>query len=450
MGISVGGLVSGIDTDSLIAGLVAAYGTPKTVMESQLQDLESEQEAFAGLDNRLTSLRTALETVATADEFEVYTATSADDSFVGVSASTGAIPGRYSVEVNHLATSASQLSQGYASKSADGALGTGTFALTYGSTTTNITIDGTMSLSDLANAINEQADGVNAYVMNTGDAATPYRLVLTGEDTGAANGISVDTSALSGGTAPSFTEVSAAADAEVVINGITVTDSDNTIDAAIPGLSFTAEAVTTSAVNVDVELDSDAMAEKVKSVVDAYNAVMSYVSTKSVYNTDEDIRGPFVGQGLVSSITSSLSAMVTAQYGSGSLTALSQMGISTEKDGTLTFDTEAFTEAFGENPDDVLALFTDETTGFTGQFDAMLEQLTEGEYSPLEARAEALQDDIDSTTDRVAALEENLSKYEERMKKQFAKMEILMSEAQTAQSALSALFMDTSNSSSSS
>lgn len=450
MGISVGGLVSGIDTDSLIAGLVAAYGTPKTVMESQLQDLESEQEAFAGLDNRLTSLRTALEAVATADEFEAYTATSADDAFVGVTASTGAIPGRYAVEVNQLATSASQLSQGFASKSTDGALGTGTFALTYGSTTTNITIDGTMSLSDLANAINDEVDGVNAYVMNTGDAATPYRLVLTGEDTGAANDISVDTSGLSGGTAPTFTEVSAAADAEVVINGITVTDSDNTIDAAIPGLSFTAEAVTTSAVNVDVELDATAMAEKVKSVVDAYNAVMSYVSTKSVYNTDEDIRGPFVGQGLVSSITSSLSAMVTAQYGSGGLTALSQMGISTEKDGTLTFDTEAFTEAFGENPDDVLALFTDETTGFSGQFDAMLEQLTEGEFSPLDARADSLQDDIDSTTDRIAALEENLTKYEERMKKQFAKMEILMSEAQTAQSALSALFMDTSSSSSNS
>lgn len=450
MGISVGGLVSGIDTDSLVAGLVAAYGTPKTVMESQLADLQEEQDAFAGLDTRLTTLRTSLEKVSTTDSFEAYTATSADDSYVGVTASTGAIAGRYSVKVNQLATSASQLSQGFASKTTDGALGTGTFALTYGSTTTNITVDSTTSLSDLADAINDQADGVSAYVMNTGDATTPYRLVLTGDDTGAANTISVDTSAMSGGTAPAFTEVSAAEDAEVEINGITITDSDNTIDQAIPGLSFTAEALTSTAVNVDVSLDTTAMADKIKAVVDAYNSVMSYVGVKSSYNADADIKGPFVGQGLVSTITDSLSSMITAQYGSNAVNALSQMGISTEKDGSLTFDTTAFSEAFAANPDDVIALFTDETTSFTATFDAALKSLTEGEYSPLEARGDSLQDDIDTTSDRIDTLTANLTKYEERLKKQFSKMEILMSQAQTAQSALSALFSDTSNSSSSS
>ena len=232
-------------------------------------------------------------------------------------------------------------------------------------------------------------------------------------------------------------------------NGITITDSDNTIDEAIPGLAFTAEAVTTSAVNVDVELDSTAMADKVQAVVDAYNAVMSYVGTKSAYDAEEDIKGPFVGQGLVSTITDSLSSMITAQYGTSTLTALSQMGISTEKDGSLTFDTAAFAEAFAENPDDVIALFTDETSGFTAQFDTRLEELTEGEYSPLEARNDSLQDEIDSTSDRIDTLTENLTKYEERLKKQFTKMEILMSQAQTAQSALSALFSDTSSSSSS-
>ena len=75
--------------------------------------------------------------------------------------------------------------------------------------------------------------------MNTGEASNPYRLIIQGEDTGSANTIEIDTSGLTGGgTVPSFTEQTAAADAELSINGIDVVSDSNTVSDSITGLTL--------------------------------------------------------------------------------------------------------------------------------------------------------------------------------------------------------------------
>ena len=169
--------------------------------------------------------------------------------------------------------------------------------MTYGGTDTEITIDAdNSSLTKLATLIDE-IDGLSAYVLDTGADEEPYKLVVQGEDTGTDNTIEFDTSGLSGaGTAVTFTEQRAADDAEIEINGISVTDSDNSFGSAIPGMDIEIYQTNTSAENVTVSLDSDQIESNVQSILDAYNAIVTYVDTNQVYNSELNIKGPLVGE----------------------------------------------------------------------------------------------------------------------------------------------------------
>lgn len=442
MGISVGGIVSGLDTEALIEGLVEAYSVPKTVMEADLAELEDEQEAIAGLEARLEDLQTALEALSTEDSLLAWSATSEDESVVGVAAGEGAVAGSWTIEVLSLASSETEVSQGYAARDEAGVMGAGTLSITVAGVTTELTLDGTETLDDLADMINEQVDGVTAYLMDTGDATAPYRLVLAGDDSGASATIEVDASGLTGGTAPTFTETSTAADASVTIDGVAVTDDDNTLE-VLPGVTLTLEAVSTEPVTVTVEADADAIAERVQAFVDAYNEVISYVREQSVYDAEEEIKGPFVADSTVSGITRSLASAIVAAYSASDLTGLAQIGITTEQDGELAFDTDVFIEAFAEDADAVVDLFTDATAGFAAAFDTVLDGIL-ADDGPLDAREESLAEEIETTEERIADFDERMDAYEERLRAQFTAMELALAELEAAQSSLAALFSDTS------
>lgn len=439
--LSVGGIVSGIDTDALVEGLVAAYSTPKTLMETDLEELEDEQEAVAGLQNRLELLQDALAEIADSDSLVSYAASSDDESVLSATASSDATPGSYTVVVSQLAQRETEVSQGYADADLAGVLGNGSFSVTYAGLTTDITVDDTMSLADLAAAINEQVDGVSAYLMDTGDAATPYRLVVTGEDTGAANSLSFS-STLSG-TSPAFTQVQAAQDTLATINGIAVSDADTELDEAIPGLSFAVADTGTSTVRV--ESDEEAIAAKLQAVVDAYNDVRSWIDVKSVYNADEGIKGPLVADSLTHSVTNQLSALITQSFsGFGSLSGLSQLGITTQQDGSLEFDSEVFGETWASSAEDVVSLLTDTSTGFAAEMESYLDALTEDD-GLLDTRLDSVQDEIDDTEERISDFEDKATAYEERLRAQFTAMELALAEIQASTSALSALFADTND-----
>lgn len=447
MGISVGGIVSGIDTDALIAGIVASYSTPKTIMKAHKADLEEAQEAFAGLSSRLDSLKEAIEAFDTTDELLARSTTSADEDVVTVEASAGAITGTYSVKVNVLAASATQMSQGYADKTTADALGSGTLSVTYGSTVTAVTVDAGATMEDVAAAINDQVDGVTAYVMYTGDATTPYRLVIAGDDTGASNTISLDTSGLSGGTAPTFTETSTALDASIEINGVTITDSDNEIDEAISGVTFTAESVSATAVTVTVAADVTAMADLLSGMADAYNSVLGYIAQNRVYNADENIKGPFVSDNLVSGLRRSLASMFSAQSTAGSsLTSLAELGLTTASDGTLTFDEDVFTTAYADHPDDVVGILTDSSNSVSGKFTALIDLYTDATDGRLTERGTSLETQIETADDRITRFEAQMAKYEARLNRQFTAMEIALGALDSAKSQLTALFKTTSSS----
>jgi len=447
--ITVGGIVSGIDTDSLIDKLVEAASVPMTVMEEDVDELEDLDDAYDELSELIEAAKTALEAIDSTADMRAATGTSSDEDAVAVTTDGTAVTGRYQIEVSQLAASETEVSQAYSDKDSTGVIPEGTLSITYAGTTTSLTIDSTnSSLSDLADLINESISGVAAYIMDTGDATSPYRLVIAGLDTGADNTITVDTSGLTGtsGTVPSFTETSTATDATLTVNGITITHPDNDVDGVVEGITFNINEVTTSAVTINVETDIDTTVANIQSFVDAYNAMRKYINTHRAYDSENSIKGEFVGESLVVNMMRSMQTAISSAYTTGSTyTSLASIGFETQQDGTIELDTEALEEALEASPGEVGQLFETDSGGFGDAFKALVEMYADEDEGFIATRQEAINDQIDVLEEDIEDFEERMAAYEERLAAQFLAMELAMAEMQDAAAQLEALLPSTSS-----
>ena len=207
MAFGVDGLVSGLNTGAMVDAMVAVYSLPQRALEQQIVDTEAKKQAIAGVMNRLDTVDDAIEAIQDEDDFKVYKAEYEDTDAFKVTTENGSIPGNYTIQVNQLATTALQITEGYEDKSSTGVIAEGELSVKYAGVESTITIDSSnSSLSKLAAAIDD-IDGLSAYVLNTGADEDPYKLIVQGEDTGADNTIAFNTGGLTGsGTVPTFTE----------------------------------------------------------------------------------------------------------------------------------------------------------------------------------------------------------------------------------------------------
>lgn len=443
----VSGLISGIDTASMVDGLVAAASRPITLLNARKDAFEDRHDAYATLASRMSTLQDALNDISDIDELRSTSGTSSDDSAVSVTVDNDAVVGRYAVEVTQLATSTMAVSAGFSSRDTDGTVATGTLNITVGSTTTAVTIDsGTSNLDDLVAAINDQVEGVTAYVMDTGDATNPYRLVISGQDTGDDAAVTIDTSGLTGtGTVPTFTDATSAADAIVSINGVEVRSASNTFDGVISGVTFNVESLATDTVEITVEPDNDAVVSKMQAVVDAWNAVTSQIRSQKVWNPDENIEGAFVGESLPGQLMSGMQSLMASSWGSSSVDAMSHLGITTAQDGDLEFDTAVFTAALNDDFDATLDFMSGDD-GPAAALSTLIDTYTDEDDGLLVARQESLDGQVEDIDTRIESVGRKITAYRERLESQFLAMELAMSRFQSAESALTALMPDTNSS----
>ena len=112
-GISSGGLISGIDTQSLIDSLIQVAARPRTLAQGRLFQLQAQQAAYLSLNTRLGGLRDAAAAFRTSNAFQAKLATSSNPDALSATASIGAQPGTYSFIVDRLVSSQQQLSRGF-------------------------------------------------------------------------------------------------------------------------------------------------------------------------------------------------------------------------------------------------------------------------------------------------------------------------------------------------
>ena len=138
-----------------------------------------------------------------------------------------------------------------------------------------------------------------------------------------------------------MTEAQVGIDAEFTLNGLSLTSASNTIAGLVDGLDFTLKETTTSAVEVVVSRDNDAIIEDVQSLVDSYNDYQSALDRLTAFSengTSGALLGDSMTRQLQQTLRSSLSDPVNI---SGSTyTTLSSLGITTDRDGQLSLNTD--------------------------------------------------------------------------------------------------------------
>ncbi len=206
----------------------------------------------------------------------------------------------------------------------------------------------------------DSAGNSGNFTLNAGDVGSPIAV---------ADGVTMtfDAGTLVGGemfsTDVFVPTLTAAQNSNFRIDGIYVSQSTNTVENFIEGVTLNlVSADVGSTVTVTIDDDKEAMKNKIRSFVDAYNSVMQDVSTFSAYDEENETAAPLLGDGFLSSIRSDLSSIISQKVGQlpsgNALTHLADVGILSSSRGLLTIKETTLTNALNSRFEEVVSLFS--------------------------------------------------------------------------------------------
>ena len=371
---------SGIDTTSLVEGLVKAEKGPKeTLLTSRQTKLETQISGYGTFKSALSEFQNAMKPLTDADTFKARAVSFPDTDIISPSKlDADAQTGSFQIEVLDVAQSQS-LASGLIDD-ADAALGAGELTFRFGSWDSytgtgvagtpagfspngdkealTITLDADDSLNDLVKKINASDSGLQAAVVKDDGKS---KLLLTAPS-GANNAVEIDSTgaaALSkfefNATTSEMEQTQSAQDARLKVNGLEVTRESNEVSDVIQGLTFSInKASAGDKINFSITEDKSTAETAVRDFVEAYNLLyktMDNLTSNKAATEDDKTLGSLRSDGSAKNMMNQLKSMLTGSVaGSDSdFNALTFAGIRTQKDGTLEINEDDFKKAIEDN-----------------------------------------------------------------------------------------------------
>lgn len=413
MGLSSPGIGSNLDINGIVTQLMAVEGRRLTTLQTQEASYQAKVSAFGQVKSAFSSFQTAVSSLATVQQFQATTANSSDATVLSAKATGSATPGSYALEVSKLAQAQKLVAPGQASSSST--IGTGTITFEFGTIvgpkdasgkftepvrdaatgkytsaifnasgadTKSVTIGpNSGSLAGIRDAINGAQMGVTATIVNDG-GDLPHRLVLTNSATGAASSMKISVSGDAGladllnhdPTTPApvpgnpgatvagqhLSETMAAQDAVMTIDGLAVKKPSNTITDVIAGVTLNLTKTNAGApTTVSVARDNASVVAAVNKFVSAYNTINKTFTDASAYDATTKTAAILNGDSSIRSAQAQLRSVLASPIGGGygAFSRMSEIGVSMQKDGTLTLDSAKLNKALESNFNDVAGLF---------------------------------------------------------------------------------------------
>jgi flagellar hook-associated protein 2 len=431
-----------VDFNLVLNSLMQQASQPLTSLQNHQTALRSQITTFGLLGARVSALQNAADDLSDLAGLTTFSASSSDGTTVGINSSTASVAGQYEVVVNELARAQVMASTSSAPDAATTVVASGG-TLTIGGKTVTIASDAT--LQQLADAINNTADvGVHAAVVRA--SAGAYRLTLTSSLTGAAHAFTV-TNALTGGSGVTFGDFDnngvsgnspednavQATDASILVNNIAITNASNTFDGAIPDVTFTVYAKTTTPAHLDVSADSSVLKDTLQRFVSAYNDIAKFIGDQRAAGAKGDAAG--IGRDpLLRQLSGSLRSALLSAYGSDAMTRLSEVGLEFTQTGTLKLDAARLAEALDTDETNVRNLIGG-TTGAFAAVGVLLDEYSqqEGFIASVKTRLTA---EIDNMDDQIERLQLRLAQQREALQREFIQADLAMSRLKNQQSSL--------------
>lgn len=454
MTFGVGGLMSGLDTESIIKKMMDLERRPITLLQQREAVYQSKISSFGAVKGVMGELQTAVAALKSPDLFAGFSASSGNSTVLDASASNTAKAGSYQVTVNGLATAQQVKSSSFIASSA--VVGTGTLTIAVGANpAVNVTIDGTNNtVAGIAQAINNAGADVTAGVVN--DGLGNYYLTLASKKTGSSNtisltmadadGINNDANGLSKiyftPATQSMSQTQAATNALLTVNGIAAERASNTITDLLEGVTLTLKTADPGKpFGVTVSPDVSSITSKITAFVAKYNSAFSGLSTLQSSDPTAGTAGPLQGDSTARTLQTRLQSLLSIKVDgvASSVNSLSALGVSVDKVGKMSFDSTVFATAYAANRSDVVNFFTQTTVGkegFAPKVDTMLDGYLKSNTGLLSSKEDGLKRSIKHIDDQVGSIELRLAKREENLRKQFNSLESLMAQFQNTSGTL--------------
>jgi flagellar hook-associated protein 2 len=460
--VSTNGASTGINTSALLDELVNAASGPRNQIQNKINSYEQLSGLYSSLNTQLSTLDTSLSAIQTESTFREFSGTSTDSDVFTVDTDGDAVAGSYAITVTQLAQAqinnvaiGGSVRYETATQTIFGSGESGTIAITINGSEETVSVTDATTVADLASSLDD-IDGITAYIVQIqDDSATgtdEFQLFVQADTAGQYEGgdrLDFDFSNLTA-TAGSDNELQAGTNATATIAGQTITSATNTFT-AIDGIEITA--VSTGSATATVALDTDAMATKVETFVDAYNSILSFIELHSSFSSSGTNQssvsiGAFVGESAPRYVRQRMSTILTADYGSAlslssstQRTALSQIGISTDEDtGQLVLNKTTFASAVTTYQSSVEALFSDTSGSFSDTMRDMLDTYVDTSTGVITSLTSTISSTTDRLEDALTVHDARLVKYRARLQDQFNRLEALTSSFNTTQSFLTAFF----------
>lgn len=390
--ISSPGVGSNLDVSGIVAKLMAVESQPLTTLQKKEASYQAKLTAYGSLKGALASFQNSVGALADVSKFQTLSASTSDASVLNATVSSAANAGSYAINVTSLAQSQTISSAGQGTTTSaigsgtsttltfqfgtinGGSLSSGTYTgatFTQDATaaTGTVVIDSSNnSLQGIRDAINRAGIGVTASIVNDGSTGNPYKLQITSTSTGQTRSMKISAS---GGDAAisdllsydpagtqKLTQTTAAQNASLSVNGLAITSASNSVAGAVGGVTLNLTKAGSS--NLTLSNNGTAITTAVQGLVTAYNSINSTLNSLTRYNAATKQGGILLGdasiQNIQTRIRGTLSSALTG-LGSNTLTNLSQVGLSFQKDGTLTLDNTKLQSAITNKYDELAALF---------------------------------------------------------------------------------------------
>lgn len=433
------GQYTGITSDT-IDQLLQSDELRKTVIQNKIDKINTKSQAWTDISTRLSNLTSKLDVLQDEATYQTKKVTSSDDTIATISGTSDSLEGSYDLVVKQLAT-ASKLTGGVVSKS-DGttkistkdALGySGKLTITNGATdgsdkalTVEIDVKATDSLKDITNAINNAKDpsdstgtksaGLKATIVNN-------QLVVSSEEMG-------DRTLTIGGDLKDSlgfanSQTTRGQSAKFTLDGIEMERNSNSPTDVVDGVTLNfKKADATKTITLGLTNDTDKELSAVKDFVSQYNSVMSFLSEKMDVgdpSKSDNTTGALAGDSTLISLQSKLQSTVLGGKSVNGVSA-STLGLSVDRNGTLSLDETKFKAQLAKNPNAVKDFFFVDTstkyaaektgTGYTADFKAVIDRYTStksGSEGVISLRKSSYQSEIKDYNKQIERITEQIA-----------------------------------------
>ena len=365
---------SGLNITQIVDSLVNAEKTPQeNAIQTKIDDNTTSISAIGEIKSALSILSTSLETLVGKTSLAVSSnSTAVTASITDPSIATSI---NSSMTISALATGQTLAFTGYADTTSivgggslvleRGDWSSGSFVASATTASTSLTVVTTDTLASLRDKINTLNYGVTASIFGAGDGT--YNLVLKSGE-GKENALRVTaTESPSGsglsGIDNSSTNVSkqkiAGVDATIVVDGMTLTRESNTVTDLFEGYTVNLVSTTSTTANIVASVDIASAKTNLQSLVTAINTAKEVINSKTSRGDESNDTGELSDDTIINSLKKQINSLTTsslAGFGSTSI-YLSNLGVRTEKTGTLSLNTTVLENELINNPTSMDAIF---------------------------------------------------------------------------------------------